>query len=164
MRKFILVIASLALVVGCQSKKKVEETNAGEPQKSELDSAALSFDAAGSDSGKIDGLSTINFEYDKAALSGQAKKLLANNAEWIKTNEKVNVQIEGHCDSRGSIEYNLSLGERRAQSVKNYLVGMGIPAGRLTVISYGEEKPLMQGEMEDAYSKNRRANFLPIVQ
>lgn len=164
MRKFILALASLALVVGCASKKKTEETKAGEPQKTEIESTAMSFDPAGSDSGKIGGLTTINFEYDKSALSNQAKKILSGNAEWIKTNGKVNVQIEGHCDSRGSIEYNLSLGERRAQSVKNYLVGMGIPAARLTVISYGEEKPLMQGETEEAYGKNRRANFLPLAQ
>jgi peptidoglycan-associated lipoprotein len=163
MKKIILALASLALVVGCQSKKKVEETSGG-PQKTEIDSAAMSFDPAGSDSGKIAGLATINFDYDKSALSSQAKKILSSNAEWIKANAKVNVQIEGHCDSRGSIEYNLSLGERRAQSVKNYLVGMGIPAARLAVISYGEEKPLMQGETEDAYTKNRRANFLPLAQ
>lgn len=163
MRKLILALASLALVVGCQSKKKVEETQPA-PQKTEIDSAAMSFDPAGSDSGKIAGLNTVNFEYDKSTLSNTAKKTLAGNAEWLKTNAKFNVQIEGHCDSRGSIEYNLSLGERRAQSVKNYLVGLGIPAARLTVISYGEEKPLMQGETEDAYTKNRRANFLPLAQ
>jgi peptidoglycan-associated lipoprotein len=164
MKNFILALASLALVIGCQSKKKVEESKTGEPQKSEVDSTPMSFDPAGSDSGKIAGLNTINFEYDKSALTGQAKKLLAANAEWIKSNAKFSIQIEGHCDSRGSIEYNLSLGERRVQSVKNYLVGLGVPAARLSVISYGEEKPLVPGETEAAYAKNRRANFLPLAQ
>jgi peptidoglycan-associated lipoprotein len=164
MRKFVLALASLALVVGCQSKKKTEETQPVEPQKTEVDATPMSFDAAGSDSGKIAGLATVNFEYDKSSLSGQAKKILSSNAEWMKSNTKYNIQIEGHSDSRGSIEYNLSLGERRAQSVKNYMVGLGIPTSRLTVISYGEEKPLMQGETEDAYGKNRRANFLPLAQ
>jgi peptidoglycan-associated lipoprotein len=88
---------------------------------------------------------------------------LEGNAAWIKSNAKTTVQIEGHCDSRGTIEYNLALGERRAQAVKNYLVGLGVAADRLNVISYGEEKPLVPGDSEEAWTKNRRANFLPIA-
>ena len=72
------------------------------------------------------------------------------------------VQIEGHTDSRGSIEYNLALGERRANAVKSYLQSLGIPAARLKTISYGKERPLVTGESEDAWSKNRRANFVPV--
>lgn len=161
MNKLLLVIAALVLAVGCSSKKKVEENadiNAGK-----TDSTPMTFDAAGSDSGKIDGLVTIHFEYDKSVLTATAKKELEGNATWIKNNPKATVQIEGHCDSRGTIEYNLALGERRAQAVKNYLVGLGVPTDRLSVISYGEEKPLVSGENEDAYTKNRRANFLPMA-
>ena len=71
------------------------------------------------------------------------------------------MNIEGHCDQRGSNEYNLSLGERRANSVKKMMVSMGIPASRLTIVSFGEEKPLVQGDSEEAMAKNRRANFVP---
>ena len=71
------------------------------------------------------------------------------------------MNIEGHCDQRGSNEYNLSLGERRANSVKKMMVSMGIPANRLTIVSYGEEKPLVHGDSEEAMAKNRRANFVP---
>jgi len=124
----------------------------------------MNFDPAGSDSGKINGLETIYFGYDKSNLDSATKKILASNAQWLKTNAKVNLQIEGHCDNRGSIEYNLSLGERRANSVKSYMVSLGIPAARLSVISYGKEKPLVQGDSDSAYAKNRRANFVPLAQ
>lgn len=166
MKNILMAFAALALVVGCQSKKKVDETQEVAPStpSAAMDSTPMSFDPSGSDSGKIDGLVTVNFEYDKATLTSEAKKKLASNAQWIKSNPKVKVQIEGHCDNRGTIEYNLALGERRAQSVKNYLQGLGVNADQLTVISYGEEKPLVSGDSEQAWSKNRRANFLPSAQ
>lgn len=124
----------------------------------------MSFDTAGSDSGKIAGLQTVHFEYDKSSITAENKKVLQGNAEWIKKNAGYKVQIEGHCDNRGTIEYNLALGERRANAVKAYLVSLGIPAARLSVISYGKEKPLDTAETEAAYVKNRRANFLPVQQ
>jgi peptidoglycan-associated lipoprotein len=89
---------------------------------------------------------------------------LKQNAEWIKSNAAVSVQIEGHCDQRGTIEYNLALGERRAQTVRSYLIGLGVPSGRLNIISYGEEKLIAKGDSESDHSKNRRANFVPISQ
>ena len=164
-RVLMLSIVAVAMVVGCSSKKKTDDAaaNAGAADTA-IDQSAMSFDAAGSDSGKISGLATIFFDYDKAALTSEAKQTLSANAEWLKNNAKVNLQIEGHCDSRGTIEYNLALGERRAQSVKAYLVGLGVAANRLSVISYGEEKPLEQGETDSAMAKNRRANFVPLAQ
>jgi peptidoglycan-associated lipoprotein len=116
----------------------------------------------GSNSGNIKGLNTIFFDYDKAALTSSAKAMLKANADWIRANPKFTLQIEGHTDSRGSTEYNLSLGERRAKSVRTYLEGLGIDGKRMTVLSYGEEKPIAQGDSEAAYSKNRRANFVPL--
>lgn len=158
----------LVLALGaCTSKKKTEDEGAGGDagmQSPQIESTPMNFAAEGSDSGKIAGLETIYFDYDKSSLSSEAKRTLAANAEWMKSNPKTSLQIEGHCDERGSIEYNLSLGERRAQSVKSYLVSLGIPGRRLTVISYGKEKPLVQGDSEAAYSKNRRANFVPLAQ
>jgi peptidoglycan-associated lipoprotein len=157
--KVLLAIVSVAFVAGCASKKKTEETQAPPV----VDNSPMAFDAAGSDSGKIDGLQTVRFGYDQSSLSAEAKKQLADNATWMKSHDKINVQIEGHCDSRGSLEYNLALGERRAQSVKNYLVGLGISTAQMTVISYGKEKPLATGDNEEAWSKNRRANFVPLA-
>ncbi len=86
---------------------------------------------------------------------------LRGNAEWLKSNSRVNLTIEGHCDSRGSNEYNLALGERRAAAVKNQLVSLGISANRLTTVSFGEEKPVSRGETEADWAQNRRANFVP---
>lgn len=159
-----LLSASLVFTAACSSKKKAGDGVAAgdvsnDPNISSKDSQ---FDPLGSDSGSIAGLKTINFEYDRATLTATAQQDLAGNAEWIKSNPNVTVQIEGHCDSRGSVEYNLALGERRAKAVKNYLVNLGIDAKRLTIISYGEEKPIASGDSEADYMKNRRANFVPL--
>lgn len=158
---------ALAMVLGaCSSKKKTEDTAQATPEAAApgIENTAMSFDVAGSDGGKIAGLNTIHFDYDKSSLSSDAKSKLKGNAEWIKSNGSVTVQIEGHCDARGTIEYNLALGERRAQAVRSYLIGLGVPASRLNIISYGEERPLAKGDSEADYAKNRRANFVPISQ
>lgn len=122
----------------------------------------MNFDPEGSDSGKIPGLNTVNFDYDQSNLTNKARTLLKENANWIKDNTDVVVQIEGHCDVRGSVEYNLALGERRAKSVKNYMVSLGVDPKRLTIISYGEEKTIDNGSSDEAHSRNRRANFVPL--
>lgn len=87
---------------------------------------------------------------------------MRENAKWLKANSNANLQLEGHCDVRGSIEYNLALGERRAKAAKSYLVGLGVDASRLSVISYGKERLLDEGDSESAHSRNRRVNFVPI--
>ena len=122
----------------------------------------ISFPALGSDSGEIPGLKTVTFGYDQSSLSTEARRVLAENATWIQDNTQVLIQVEGHCDSRGSIEYNLSLGERRAKSVKDYLVSLGVDIHRLSTISYGKEKPLDSSPTEEAFAMNRRANFVPL--
>ena len=109
-------------------------------------------------------LKDIGFNFDSAALSEDARSMLRTNADWLKGNATARVQIEGHCDSRGSIEYNLSLGERRAQAVRSYMTSLGVGANRLSIISYGKEKPLANGDSESDHARNRRANFVPIVQ
>lgn len=126
-----------------------------------IDSSPMNFSAEGSDSGSIDGLNTVFFEYDKASLTSDEKAKLQGNATWIKNNSRAKIMIEGHCDQRGSNEYNLSLGERRANAIKKMLTEMGVPASRLNTVSYGEEKPLVAGDSESAMAKNRRANFVP---
>jgi peptidoglycan-associated lipoprotein len=155
----LLAAALLVVLVACSSKPKTDNL-AGEPDGS-VTNEAMSFDVTGSDSGSIEGLKSITFEYDRASLTSEARGILSSNATWIK-NFKGTVQVEGHCDERGTIEYNLALGERRAVSVKNYLVSLGVASNKLTIISYGEEKPLVRGESEDAWARNRRANFVPL--
>jgi peptidoglycan-associated lipoprotein len=102
----------------------------------------------------------IHFEFDSAQLSSMAKLLIKEKAEWLAANSGVAVIIEGHCDERGTTDYNIALGERRAIAVKNYLVNLGISGSRLTTVSFGEEKPLDSGANEAAYRKNRRAQFV----
>jgi peptidoglycan-associated lipoprotein len=162
-----ICVSVVVALTACSSKKKAEDTSGLAPEgnvQSAIDSTPMSFDPSGSDSGAIEGLKTVNFEYDKSNLTGQARKLIQGNVQWLKERSATNMQIEGHCDARGSIEYNLSLGERRAQAVKNYMVSLGIPSSRLSIISYGKEKLLSQGDAESDHSKNRRANFLPLNQ
>lgn len=104
-------------------------------------------------------IKTVYFEFDKAALTTETKQLLKENAEWLKANPSAEVLIEGHSDERGTEEYNLALGERRAMGVRKFLIRLGIDPVRLYTISYGEEKPLDTEHTEDAWSKNRRAEF-----
>ena len=161
---------SLALASGCSKpvKSNADENAAaagettGSNETPAVSDRPISTDPQGSDSGKIDGLTTINFGYDQATLTADAKGKLKSNADWIKKNSQYTIQIEGHTDSRGSVEYNLSLGERRAKSVKSYLEGLGVEAKRMTIISYGEEKPIDPADNDAAYAKNRRANFVPL--
>src|SRR5262245_8802426 len=109
-----------ALIISCSSKKKSDGEAGDSSGSPDVSSVNMNFDPTGSDSGTISGLFTINFPYDQAILDETNKQKLNSNAEWIKTKGKVVVQIEGHCDARGSVEYNLALGERRAKAVKSY--------------------------------------------
>jgi peptidoglycan-associated lipoprotein len=101
----------------------------------------------------------IFFEFDSSTLSAGAQTILKAKAEWMTRNSHLNIVIEGHCDNRGTTEYNLALGERRAESVKRYLQDLGVAEMRIRTISYGEERPLDPGNNEDAWAKNRRAHF-----
>jgi peptidoglycan-associated lipoprotein len=102
----------------------------------------------------------VLFEYDSFTLSSDAKAVLEKKAAWLAENPEVKVQIEGHCDERGTTAYNLALGERRAHATKQYLTALGINTGRLSTISYGEEAPVDPRPAEDAWSRNRRAHFV----
>ncbi len=104
-------------------------------------------------------LKPIYFDYDKSALKAEAKAQLEKSANWLKKNPKVNCQVEGHCDERGTNEYNLALGERRALAARRYLVSLGINPDRLFTISYGEERASVEGHDESAWKFNRRDEF-----
>jgi len=106
-------------------------------------------------------LETVYFDFDKSDLRQDARNVLAKNAEiLLKSKQGSNLKIEGHCDERGSAEYNLALGERRAKSALQYLLTLGVQPERLSVISFGKEKPAVQGNDEEAWAKNRRAEFV----
>lgn len=105
-------------------------------------------------------LSTVFFEYDKAELTAEARARLAENARQLQMHPNVSILIEGHCDERGTVEYNLALGERRAQATRNYLTNFGISPGRVRIVSYGKEKPVDLAHNAEAWAKNRRAEFI----
>ena len=105
-------------------------------------------------------LKDIRFDFDRYDIRPQDTEILKENAALLKRYPNVKIQIEGHCDERGTTEYNIALGERRANSTKKYLLSLGISSDRLSTISYGEEKPADPGHTEDAWGKNRRAHFV----
>ncbi len=107
-------------------------------------------------------LMDINFDFDKYAIRpGDAEKL-KGNYDWLKANPNKKVRVEGHCDERGTVEYNLVLGQKRADAAKNYLVNLGVNSDMLETVSYGKERPIDPGHNETAWAKNRRAHFLPL--
>ena len=99
----------------------------------------------------------VFFNYDSSDLDSDAQELLQDQVAWLKQYSDVSVIVEGHCDERGTREYNLALGEKRAQSVKNYLISLGIPSDRISTISYGKERPAVVGSNDGAWAQNRRS-------
>lgn len=105
-------------------------------------------------------LLAVYFDFDRFAVRDDMRPVLEKNAVWLKKNPAVKIQIQGHCDERGTNEYNIALGERRAQGIKKYLVDSGVPEAGISTISYGEEKPADPGHTEEAWAKNRRGEFV----
>jgi peptidoglycan-associated lipoprotein len=105
-------------------------------------------------------LKDVHFDFDKYEVRQGDEEILKENVAWLKKNPKTKIQAEGHCDERGTIEYNLALGERRANYAKQYLVSLGIASDRVSTISYGKERPLDTGHSEEAWAKNRRVHFV----
>ncbi len=172
------LVAPLSLT-GC-SKKKPADTNAA----AAADGAAGGADAAatGETPGSEESLTStgagqegqgnfsegrtsgpmlpVYFEYDSSRIQGDQVSRVEHNGDFLKENAAKKVRIEGNCDERGTREYNLALGERRADAAKKYLVKLGVDAGRITTVSWGEEKPLVFGQDEQAWAQNRRADFV----
>jgi peptidoglycan-associated lipoprotein len=105
-------------------------------------------------------LEDVFFAYDQSDLSDRARADLQKNSDWMKKWTSTTVSVEGHADSRGTSEYNLALGERRASAVRDYLVSLGVPAARINVVSMGEEQPVCTEEAESCWEQNRRAHFV----
>ena len=104
-------------------------------------------------------LRTVYFDFDKHELSEPTRATLRQNADWLRTNPGNSIVIEGHCDERGSIEYNLALGERRANATREFLASLGAGDTNVRIVTFGEERPAIQGNSESAWAKNRRAEF-----
>ena len=151
----VLMIAGIVTAVGCAGKKPAQDEGAV-PNAPSADEN-LSGD---SDSGKAMGLQTVHFAYDSFSLDTAGKAALKSNADILKGNGPVKIQVEGHCDQSGGIQYNIALGEKRANAVKKYLADLGVSGDRVTTISFGKERPLDTGSSDEASAKNRRANFV----
>jgi peptidoglycan-associated lipoprotein len=106
-------------------------------------------------------LSDIHFDYDSFDLSNEARNTLQSHADWLRRNGN-RVEVEGHCDERGTVEYNLALGAKRAKAVREYLINLGVDANQLSTISYGEELPLCKDATESCWQQNRRVHFLSV--
>jgi peptidoglycan-associated lipoprotein len=159
-RAFSASLLALVLVVGCSSKPKNKQDDAA-AVGSEGNNQGMNLELNGSsDVGNAGGLKTVYFGFDSSNLEGDTKETIKSNADFLKQMPTVDVQVEGHCDERGGRQYNLALGERRAKAVRDYLVALGVPAKRISVISYGSERPAAEGSDESAWAKNRRANFV----
>jgi peptidoglycan-associated lipoprotein len=159
------LLVALLMAVGCASRKQVSTAQVEPPPATTTPEEttlppppppAPKDDESGT---KI-ALADAFFDFDEAALRADAKTALEGDAKWMEKNSSTNVVVEGHCDERGSVEYNLALGERRAKAAKEFLVSYGIPANRLTTISYGKERPFDPGHDENSWAQNRRAHFV----
>jgi len=168
----LLLVGSMAVVFalslsGCGSKEEVMEDITIEEEAAEeidriVDGDIPLYDEP-EDTIYVDVLSKvfsdIHFEYDQYRVLDRDVYTLDGVAAWMRENPEARLLIEGHCDERGTNEYNMALGEQRALAARRYLVGLGIDSGRLTTISYGEERPIAFGSAEDAWSQNRRGHF-----
>ena len=153
-----LLVAISGGLVGCSKKKDLKPED--ESVEQTVTDGAVDSGLASSDSGNAMGLQTVFFPFDSSELKDEGKPAIENNANIMKENPSLKVQIEGHCDERGGIQYNLALGERRANSVKQAMTKAGIASSRITTISLGKERPLVPGSSEEAWAKNRRGNFV----
>ncbi|MBF0360190.1 MAG: peptidoglycan-associated lipoprotein Pal [Oligoflexia bacterium] len=157
---FFVVVLALSLV-SCASQKNKDVAQSAADNK--VANSGTKVELAGdSDSNKAGELKTVYFPFDSSVITSETEEILKNNTAFLKQNDKIKVQIEGHCDERGSVQYNLALGEKRAKSVKDYLIANGVTNERLSTVSYGKEKPVEMGHEESAWSKNRRGNFVVI--
>lgn len=157
---FSILMALTLSLSGCGSSAK-KDSSVADPSFSGTDTPASTFEVnSDSDSGTAGGLQTVFFDFNSATLSTTARQALQNNADFLKANMNVRVQVEGHADERGGVQYNLALGERRARAVRDYLISMGVEGRRVATVSFGKERPLAFGHDESAWSQNRRGNFV----
>jgi peptidoglycan-associated lipoprotein len=172
-----IVFVCMAALWGCP--KKAEVTATPEGQQEEADRAAaeraraeqqrLAEEQAKQDeaaeareraAAAATGLQPVYFDFDQSFIRNEAREVMKANADWLKANPRVKIRIEGNADERGTVEYNQALGQRRAASAKKYLTDLGISGSRISLISYGKEKPVCNEHSEDCWQKNRRADLI----
>lgn len=161
------LIGAVVLTIGCSSQKPEVETRppvtSANAAKDKKPSNAQDAATAAAVSSIVDNFRRVHFEFDSATLSPQTREALLANTELMQAHRDVTVEIQGHCDDRGTTEYNLSLGERRAKAIRDYMAKAGVESSRLSIISFGKERPVDRGTGESAWSKNRRADFRVLV-
>ncbi len=174
MKKMLLVLVVLSLILmfnACGKKaakvapeqgpvvEKVEEPVA-QVEKPVLSEEELFQQKSLEELNKDQVLKKIHYDFDMYTIREDMKPIMQTNADWLLKFPSVQVLVEGHCDERGTIEYNIALGEKRAEAAKNYLVSLGLNAAKVKIVSYGKSKPLVQGVDEATYFQNRRAEFV----
>lgn len=138
-------------------EKKVPEEKVTEEQIAKIETREMEVPKYVEEKGLF---KDIHFDFDKYDIRPDAKPILESVADWLFKNKSAMLLIEGHCDERGTNEYNLALGDRRAKATKEYLIALGVPSGRIQIMSYGEEKPLCSEKTEECWQMNRRAHFV----
>lgn len=180
----LILVLSIFALYGCPKSADVSSAPESQPQKVEKTPEAAAAEAAKAAEEKkaaeeaaakaaaeeaaareraakeAAGLKAIYFDFDKSFVRDDAKAVMKANAAWLKANPKAKVRIEGNCDERGTIEYNQALGQRRAASTKKYLTDLGVSGKRISLISYGKEKPVCKESTEDCWQQNRRADLI----
>ncbi|MFN7038011.1 MAG: peptidoglycan-associated lipoprotein Pal [Alphaproteobacteria bacterium] len=156
MQKLIMVAFTLMFAVACHKAGNKTNSHSNVAHPDHLHHNANVVPGSQADLEANVG-NTVYFAFDSSSLNAESQATLSRQAAWMKANPKVSVAVEGHCDLRGTREYNLGLGERRANAAKNFLVSAGIEASRITTISYGKERPAVLGDGEEVWSKNRRS-------
>lgn len=177
---FIILAFSLSMFVGCAEKKAVVKEGVTSDQAAKDAAAKAEADRlarekaereaaerlARENAAKVEAAATVDvlkdifFDFDKSSIRPDARETLKANADYILKNKVAGVTIEGNCDERGTAEYNMALGQRRAQEAKKYLVNLGVKGSAIKTISYGKERPIDQGHDEEAWAKNRRDHFV----
>lgn len=181
----VVLAVVLSALYGCPKKMETASTPEGQAQKVEAPSGAAAEEAARAAEAKRAAdaavaetaarnedaeraakqkrtLEAVYFDYDRSAVRDDARAVMQANAAYLKANPAVKVRIEGNCDERGTVEYNQALGQRRAASAKKYLVDMGVSGKRISLLSYGKEKPVCQDGTENCWQENRRADIVPV--
>ncbi len=159
--KFLSVFAAAALLAACETASDTEASSAGAGASQSSSSSATAAAPAGPTPGTQEDFvvnvgDRVFFDFDKSDLKADARTTLERQAFWLRKHPSISITIEGHADERGTREYNLALGERRASSVRDYLVSLGIDSGRVSTISYGKERPVNPASTEEAWAENRR--------
>ena len=173
MKRFLIVVLSVMLIVflfnSCAKKvktvpetTKVEQVEEQAPkvEKPKLTEEEIFLQKSLDEINKEGNLNKINFDFDKYSIREDMKGILHNNADWLLKHPSVVISIAGHCDERGTVEYNMALGEKRANAAMNYLLNLGVSADKMKIVSYGKNNPLVKGINEDTHFQNRRDEFI----